>query len=99
MKVNGTAVNCDQNNSGLDLTGSWKVSELKKGETIITLHQNGHGQITTEDKVVAVINSIEPAYRGVKVTFNMCEVERDRYLYKVGSSYRQHSHVQRKRSV
>ena len=94
-----TFYNCDQNSSDLDLTGSWKASELKKGETIITLNQNGHGQITTDDKVVAVINSIEPAYRGVKVTFNMCELERDIVIYIKSDQTTGSAHMYREKEV
>ncbi len=76
-----TFYNCDQKEPGIDLTGSWQASDLKKGKTIITLHQNGHGQITTDGKVVAILNTIKPAYRGAKVIFNMCEHERDIAFY------------------
>ena len=94
-----TFYNCDQNNSALDLTGSWKVTELKKGESIITLNQNGHGQITTDDKVVALINSIEPAYRGVKVTFNICELDREIVIYIKSDQATGNTHMYREKEV
>ena len=94
-----TFYNCNNNESGLDLTGSWKNSELKKENTIITLNKNGYGQIMTDEKVVAVINSVEPAYRGVKVTFNMCELERDIVIYIKSDQSTGSTHMYREKEV
>ncbi len=94
-----TFYNCDQNNHDINLLGNWQISDLKKEKTIITLNQNGHGQITTDDKVVAVINSIEPAYRGIKVTFNMCELDRDIAIYIKSDQTTGSTHMYREKEV
>ncbi len=94
-----TFYNCDQNNHDINLLGNWQISDLKKEKTILTLNQNGHGQITTDDKVVAVINSIEPAYRGVKATFNMCEIDRDIAIYIKSDQTTGNAHMYREKEV
>ncbi len=94
-----TFYNCNKNESGLDLTGSWQIPDLKKGNTIITFNQNGHGLITTDDKTVATINAVEPAYRGVKVTFNMCELDRDIVIYIKSDQATGDAHMYREKEV
>ena len=94
-----TFYNCDQKTPDTDLSGNWLISDLKKEKTIITLNQNGHGQITTDDKIVAVINTIEPAYRGVKVTFNMCELDRDIVIYIKSDQTTGSTHMYREKEV